>query len=113
MPVFKYDDIKLGPVVMDGAEKTTKANVIGSTEGWKDHTLRVFHIEPGGCTPHHSHDWEHINYIIKGKGVLVIGDEEFELSERDFALVPPNAMHQFSNPYQQDFEFICIVPIRA
>jgi len=113
MPVVKYEDIELGDVNMDGVRGTKKANVIGPTEGWKDHTLRVFRIAPGGFTPHHQHDWEHINYVIKGKCELTIGNSTVRLAEKDFAFVPPNTMHQFRNPYDEEFEFICIVPNRG
>lgn len=113
MAVVKYSDLKRAEVKMAGVTKTTKANVIGPTEGWKENTLRVFRISSGGSTPHHQHDWEHVNYIIKGKGKLAIGENTFEVSAGDFAYVPPNAKHQFSNPHDDDFEFICIVPNRG
>lgn len=113
MPVIKYTDMKLAEVTMPGVSRTTKANVIGSPEGWSDHTLRVFRLQPGGFTPRHQHDWEHINHIIKGRGRLRIGDQIYELTEKDFAVVPPNTEHQFENPYDQEFEFICIVPNRG
>lgn len=113
MSVVKHGDIKKEAVRMDGVVGTTRANVIGSPEGWKENTLRVFCISPGGFTPHHQHDWEHVNYVIKGKGTLTIGDTTHALSEGDFAMVPPNTMHQFRNPADKDFEFICIVPDRG
>lgn len=113
MPVVKYDQIKLEPVQMEGALKTTKVNVIGPTEGWQENTMRVFRIGPGGVTPHHQHDYEHVNYVIKGKGTLTIGEQTLELGEKDFAFVPPNVKHQFRNPGDADFEFICIVPQRG
>jgi len=110
MPIVKYDSIKMSGVTMEGVQGTSKANVIGPPEGWENHTLRVFRIAPGGFTPFHKHDWEHVNYVIKGKGTLTLGDKTSEISERDFAFVPPNTMHQFKNPHDEDFEFICIVP---
>jgi quercetin dioxygenase-like cupin family protein len=113
MSVIKYSDVTLDVVDMKGVRETTKSDVIGIPEGWETHTLRVFRIAPGGFTPHHTHDWEHVNFVIKGKGTLTIGDDAHNLSENDFALVPPNTMHQFKNPYDKDFEFICIVPIRG
>lgn len=113
MPVIKYNDIKLTEVTMPGVSRTTKANVVGGTEGWDNHTLRVFRLQPGGFTPRHQHDWEHINHVIKGRGRLRIGDTIYELEEKDFAVVPPNTEHQFENPYGDEFEFICIVPNRG
>jgi quercetin dioxygenase-like cupin family protein len=91
----------------------TKKVPIGKSEGWADYTLRVFKIAPGGHTPQHQHDWEHVNYVISGKGLLIMAGTEQGIGERDFAFVPPNTVHQFRNPYDQDFEFICIVPNRG
>lgn len=113
MPVIKYRDLGLSEVSMDGVKGALKANVIGKREGWSEHTLRVFRIQGGGFSPLHQHDWEHVNYVIQGRGRVRIGDELFELEERDFAFVPPNTQHQFENPYDEDFEFICIVPDRG
>jgi quercetin dioxygenase-like cupin family protein len=113
MPVVREQDIKLRDVSMEGVVGTSKADVIGSPQGWENHTLRVFRIGPGGNTPLHQHDWEHVNYIMQGKGTLTIGEQVNEVSHGDFALVPSNTMHQFRNPYDEDFEFICIVPNRG
>lgn len=110
MPVIKNDSIEMAPIAMDGVRDVAKANVIGPKQGWKDHTLRVFTIEPRGFTPHHRHDWEHINYIIAGQGRLTIGDQTHEVKAGDYALIPPNTEHQFQNPYDSQLEFICIVP---
>ena len=113
MPVIKYQQVKLTDIVMDGVKGVAKANVIGPQQGWSDYTLRVFRIHKGGFSPRHHHDWEHINYVIKGRGKLRIEQEIFDLDEKDFAFVPPNVEHQFENPYDDDFEFICIVPDRG
>jgi quercetin dioxygenase-like cupin family protein len=113
MPVVRYDDMQMNSVTMDGVKNTYKANVIGKPEGWPEHTLRVFRLGAGGFTPRHRHDWEHVNYVIKGRGRLRIGDTVHEMNEKDFAFVPPGAEHQFENPYDGDFEFICIVPNRG
>ncbi len=113
MPVIKYDKVTLSPVEMDGVRHVLKADVIGPPQGWPDYTLRLFKIKAGGCTPRHQHDWEHVNYVIKGRARLRIGEEVFDLEPKDFALVPPNTEHQFENPFGDDFEFICIVPKRG
>lgn len=113
MPTRKYQDIEEVPVVMEGAHKVTKKVPIGKKEGWEGYTLRVFKIGPGGHTPEHRHDWEHVNYVISGKGRLFLEGVVHEVAAKDFAFVPPNTLHQFQNPYDDDFEFICIVPNRG
>ena len=112
MPVIKYNELKRTPVLMDGVRDATKAVPLGA-DLWPDHALRVFTLKPGGFTPHHKHDWEHINYVIGGRGRLTIDGKTHEVSEKDFAVVPSNAEHQFENPYDEMFEFICIVPERG
>ncbi|UCD62887.1 MAG: cupin domain-containing protein [Candidatus Zixiibacteriota bacterium] len=113
MPVISYDDIELADVKMEGADKVLKAIVISEREGWDDYVLRVVRLGAGGFSPEHSHDWEHVNYVISGRGKLHLGDSTYELAERDFAFVPPEQPHQFENPYEEDLEFICIVPSRG
>jgi quercetin dioxygenase-like cupin family protein len=113
MPIRKYDDLMATAVKMEGARDVYKKVPIGEAENWDGYTLRTFTIAPGGYTPKHLHDWEHVNYVIKGKGRLLIEGEEQKIHERDFAFVPPNSEHQFSNPYDEPFEFICIVPNRG
>ena len=113
MAVIKYQDMKLTEVSMEGVKGTSKANVIGPPQGWPDYTLRVFRLAGGGFTPRHEHDWEHVNYVVRGRGKLRIGQQVHELEEKDFAFVPPNTEHQFENPHSEDFEFICIVPNRG
>jgi len=110
MPVIKPEEIKEIKVEMDGVKNVTKKITVGRDQGWKDYTMRVFTIGPGGYTPKHSHDWEHVNHIVSGRGKLMIDGVEHEVGEKDYAFVPPNTEHQFSNPYDEPFEFICIVP---
>ena len=113
MPVVKKESIKLKPVASDNVKYVTKANTIGPSEGWTDHTMRLFRISAGGHTPSHNHDWEHVIYIVKGKGRLTIDGVQYTVEAGDYAYVPLNAEHQFENPYDEDFEFLCIVPQRG
>lgn len=113
MPVIKYDALLPAEIRMEGAANVFKKVPIGEKEGWEGYTLRAFTLGSGGYTPRHSHDWEHVNYVIRGRGKLMIDGHEQEINERDFAFVPPNSEHQFTNPYDEEFEFICIVPNRG
>ncbi len=113
MAVIRYDQVDLTEIGINGAENVSKAVVIDEREGWDGYALRVFRLGPGGFTPQHSHDWEHVNYVIAGRGKLTIGSEVHELDAGDFAFVPPGVEHQFENPGGEEFEFICIVPERG
>jgi quercetin dioxygenase-like cupin family protein len=110
MFVKSIDEIEKVEVTGDGIKNVLRQIPIGPGEGWKDHVLRVFTIKPGGHTPKHSHDWEHINYVIAGEGQLEIAGKPQHMEKGKLAVVPPNTEHQFSNPGKDDFIFICIVP---
>lgn len=96
---------------MEGAEGVSKQIPISKADGTPAFSFRVFTVEPGGHTPHHSHSFEHLNYIIEGNGAVSGQDGEHEIKQGDFALIPPGEMHQFRNTSQtQKLVFICAVP---
>ena len=84
--------------------------LISAKEGWKDHVMRVIELEPGGYTPHHAHDWPHINYMLEGSGILQTGGQENIVAAGSYAYVPAGQVHQFRNTGSKPFRFICIVP---
>ena len=50
---------------------------------------------------------------VKDVSMKILIDEngaEHELMQGQSAYVKPNDMHQFRNPYDEDFEFLCIIP---
>jgi len=110
MFVANIKDIEQKEIAGEGIKNVLKQVPIGPEQGWKDHILRVFTVKPEGHTPRHSHDWEHINYVISGSGTLEIGGQKHKLETGHFAVVPPNTAHQYSNDGNQDFVMICIVP---
>ncbi len=84
--------------------------LISVKEGWEDYVMRVFEVEKGGYTPKHSHPWQHIIFIISGKGILYLKGENHKVETNAFAYIPPNVEHQFSNNEDEKLRFICIVP---
>ena len=112
MKVVHIDDVPVLPVAMEGASSVTKQLPIGSAEGSPNFSFRVFTIEPGGHTPFHSHDAEHVNYIIEGEGELVRQNQPaLALGSGDFALVLPNEVHQYRNTSTKSaMRMICAVP---
>ena len=53
----------------------------------------VSHPDTGG----HTHQWEHVVYVLEGTGTLVCGGKDYTVSEGDAVLVPPNILHQWRN----------------
>ncbi len=92
------------------ASKATMKVLVSESEGWDNHVMRVLTVEAGGFTPKHAHPWPHINYIISGKGTLMIDSISHPVEAGSYAFVPANALHQFANAGDETFQFICIVP---
>ena len=111
MYITRLEDVEKIIPVMEGAKNIYKQIPLSKKEGVPNFSFRVFIIKPEGHTPFHEHPFEHMNYVISGKGVLVAEDVEHELNEGDFALILPNEKHQFKNSSDnQDLVFICAVP---
>lgn len=102
--------IKRVPMDVPGAVNVIKQVPIGSAEGWEDHVMRVFTISEMGNTPKHKHDWPHINYIIKGEGILHMDGRDYPVEAGSVAYIPEGTEHQFKSSTMGDFSFICIVP---
>jgi quercetin dioxygenase-like cupin family protein len=51
---------------MERAKGVCKQIPISKVDGTPTISFRVFTIEPRGHTPHHTHSFEHLNYIIEG-----------------------------------------------
>lgn len=112
MKIVSLDKVEKNRVQMEGAAGAWKQLPLGSRDGAPVYSLRVFTLEPGGNTPYHSHPYEHMNYIIEGRGILVNeAGKEFPVREGDFALVDPNERHQYRNSSPDKvFKMICGVP---
>lgn len=112
MFVSEINDIKAEDLDnKEDIKKTTKRVLTTEKEGITNIRMRYFTVEPGGHTPWHKHDWEHENYFVKGKGILVTKEEEIEVKSGMCSYVESQKMHQFKNPYDQPFEFICLIPV--
>ncbi|MFA5451349.1 MAG: cupin domain-containing protein [Dehalococcoidales bacterium] len=96
---------------MEGAYKVFKQIPLSSKHGAPTYSFRVFTLEPGGHTPLHRHENEHMNYIIEGAGNLVIQGKHYNVKKGDFALVLPGEEHQYRNTSTDEpMVMICAVP---
>jgi quercetin dioxygenase-like cupin family protein len=111
MKIIRLADVVRTPVTMEGAKGAIKQLPIGQADGSPGFSVRVFTIEPGGHTPYHTHPFEHVNYIIEGRGAVVTGDgTERAVARGDFVLVLPGEKHQYRNASEEPFVMICAVP---
>ncbi len=112
MIIRKLDDVEKTGVDLDGVKGITKQLVLGSADGVPTFSIRVFTLDVGGHSPHHTHEVEHINIILSGQGALMDKDGNAnELVAGDFAFVAPHDVHQFRNTSDTEpFVFVCAVP---
>ncbi|MBN2124167.1 MAG: cupin domain-containing protein [Deltaproteobacteria bacterium] len=112
MKIVALDDVEKTRPEMEGAEGIFKQLPISGQDGSPNFSFRVFTIEAGGHTPYHRHPFEHLNYIIEGRGFLVTETgEKRPVRKGDFALVLPDEKHQYQNGSSDEpLVMICAVP---
>jgi quercetin dioxygenase-like cupin family protein len=111
MKIASLDKTGKIAVTMEGAKDVWKQVPISKDDGSPAFSFRVFTIEKNGHTPFHAHPFEHLNYVIDGRGVLVTeGGKEHAIGKGDFALVLPNEKHQYRNTSSEPLFLICAVP---
>ena len=91
---------------LEGA--TREILVDGQEAAAEDITFGFSRYEPRtSIHKKHAHpDAEELMYILKGRGVSGVCDEQFEVAPGDTIWVPRGAMHWFSNPFDEPCEFV-------
>ncbi len=74
--------------------------------------MRRIELDRGGCTPYHAHAWEHVVYVLEGRGKLRGEKGEMELEPGSSALVMPHEQHQFTAAAETPLTFLCSIPKR-
>jgi quercetin dioxygenase-like cupin family protein len=104
--------VKPNPVKDEGAVGARMAVLIGPQEGAPNFVMRRIELDAGGCTPYHSHAWEHVVYILEGTGKLKNQSEPLDLKPGSSVLVLPNEEHQFAADPESPLVFLCTIPKR-
>jgi quercetin dioxygenase-like cupin family protein len=104
--VRNFQEVEAQPA----AEGVTMRVAIGPDDGAPFFNLRVFEVQPGQATPHHSHWWEHEVFVLNGQGVVKTEQGEMAVGHGSTVFVPGGEMHQFKNTGEDVLRFICVVP---
>lgn len=110
MKITNLQQCERSAVTMEGASGASRQVPIGKADGAPNFSIRVFTLQPGGHTPHHQHESEHLNYILEGSGVAMEGDTPRPINAGDFVLVKPFEKHQYRNTGSSPLVFMCMVP---
>ncbi|GBC71100.1 hypothetical protein HRbin02_00878 [Candidatus Calditenuaceae archaeon HR02] len=99
---------------VDRAEAAFIQWLIDRRDGAPNFELRKFRIRPGGMIPPHMHpDIEHIQYVLKGRYRVMLGDREVVVSGGDAILILAGTVHAYFNDGEEDAEFLCIIPKKS
>ncbi|WP_020675166.1 cupin domain-containing protein [Geopsychrobacter electrodiphilus] len=110
MKITRLEECAKTAVTMAGANGASRQLPIGMVDGAPNFSIRVFTLEPGGHTPHHSHESEHLNYVLEGEGVALEGETPRAIKAGDFILIKPHELHQYRNTGPRPLAFMCMVP---
>jgi quercetin dioxygenase-like cupin family protein len=110
MKHIHYTDVAAESVEVEGAKDVKIRWLITKDDGAKHFAMRLFEVQPGGCTPFHQHDWEHEVFIVAGFGEIrkKQGNESFK--QGDVIFVAPEELHQFVNTGEELLQLICLIP---
>jgi quercetin dioxygenase-like cupin family protein len=111
MLIRRPENLPGQPMNMDGVKGVTMRMMVGRADSAPNFAMRHFTVDPGGHTPHHSHNYEHEVYIVEGEGQVEANGEMHDIRAGDVLFVPPNAVHQFKNTGHQPLKFLCMVPV--
>ncbi len=112
MVIKKLSDAPLAD--LQGYDNVKKQIVIGPDDGSQEIVLRYFSLQPGGMSPHHTHDFPHLVKIETGNGIVADATgNEHQLQVGDYVYINDNELHQFRNTGAELFDFICVVPQRG
>jgi len=92
------------------APGVTMRVVIGPEQGAPFFNMRIFEVQPGHATPHHSHWWEHEVLVLSGHGFVKTEQGEVMVGHGSTVFVPGGEMHQFRNAADEVLRFVCLVP---
>jgi quercetin dioxygenase-like cupin family protein len=106
-------DVEARNMDMPGATGVTMRLMVGREDGAPNFAMRLFEVQPGGCTPRHSHNYEHEILILEGKAA--VGRDQNEANDTiaktgDVLFIPANQTHQFRNAGPDMLRFVCLVP---
>lgn len=55
---------------------------------------------------HRHHREEEFVYVLSGRGIVEIDDEEHEIGAGDFVGFPPGTAHHLRNPFEEDLRYL-------
>lgn len=115
MLIRHQQDVPAAEVRMPGAQGVRMRLMVGREDGAPHFAMRLFEVEPEGCTPCHSHNYEHEVMVLEGSGQVASGPDGSTfrpIKAGDVLYIPANETHQFRNVADKPLRFLCMVPVQ-
>jgi len=113
MLIKRIDDVPAVAVEMEGAQNVNVRVLFGPNDEAPTFALRQFELGLGGCTPLHSHPFEHQVVVMQGSLKIVSEQGEIPLTVGDVVMVLPGEKHQFQNASESEVaKMLCIIPVQ-
>jgi len=103
-------DVPESKIQEEGVTSVTMKILIGPNDGSPNIIMRKFCVHPQGHTPYHVHEHEHVVKVEKGAGIVI--DENGKKNPvrvGQSLMVKGGEKHQFKNPHDDPFVFLCII----
>jgi mannose-6-phosphate isomerase-like protein (cupin superfamily) len=73
------------------------------------YSLAAAWLAPGRGSRAHRLKTAEVYYLVRGSGVMHIGDEATEVEPGDAVYIPPESVQWLENAGKEEIEFLCIV----
>jgi len=71
--------------------------------------VRYFELQPGARSNFEQHNYEHAVLVLRGRGVVRLGEEVFPIQFGDAIYVEPDEVHTFQAAEDDTLGFMCAV----
>jgi len=109
--VCHYSEVPAETVGPQAPGATMRWLIDDTHDGAPVYALRMVELAAGGSSPHHQHPYEHENFVVEGRGKVLMDGVWHPLKPGDIVFVPPNTVHQYANAGDEPFKFLCGIPV--
>lgn len=108
---FTWEGVDVHPYKEDGGthfKSITRQTLFKGAEALPVE-FRYFEIAPGGHSTLERHDHLHVVMVIRGGGMVLVGDKIRPIGLHDTVHISPQTWHQFQAGEGEHLGFICLV----
>lgn len=87
----------------------TVRRFISRQDGSDKLEMRYFELAPGARSNFEQHNYEHAVLVLRGRGVVRLGQDVFPIQFGDAVYVEPDEIHYFQAAEDEPLGFLCAV----